>query len=490
MPERLQIPTDRPYPTVADHRGATVALEWSAELHQRVARVAREQGATSFMVMQTALSVLLSKLSATNDVAVGFPIAGRRDPALDDLVGLFVNTLVLRVDLAGNPTVADLLTRVRQRSLAAYEHQDAPFEMLVEHLNPDRSLTHHPLVQVMLAWQNFADDPAAGLGMADLQVSALPLETRTARMDLTFSMAERFTDSGEPAGISGNVEFRTDVFDADSVETLIERLERVLVAITTDLALPLSSIDVLDEIERAGLHLLSNQAELTQPSRTSVTIPELFAVQVAAAPAAVAVSSHGNEMTYRELDEASDRLAHHLIDHGARPGESVGLLLPRSAEAIVAILAVLKSGAAYLPIDPALPDARVRFMLTDAAPVAVDHGRGSAPTAGRTRSAGHRCRWSPYRPQARLGAASPCARRSGLSDLHLGYDRDPKGGCHHTPECRRADGIPARPPPLRPQPRLESVPRLRLRFLGVGNLGGAAPRGPVGGGARRGDTCA
>ena len=167
MPERLQLPTDRPYPLVADYRGANVAVDWPAELQQRVREVAREHNATSFMVIQAALAVLLSKLSASPDVAVGFPIAGRRDPALDELVGFFVNTLVLRVDVAGDPTVAELLAQVRQRSLAAYEHQDVPFEVLVERLNPTRSLTHHPLIQVMLAWQNFAvrgnDDPAAGL---------------------------------------------------------------------------------------------------------------------------------------------------------------------------------------------------------------------------------------------------------------------------------------------------------------------------------------
>ena len=156
MPERLQLPTDRPYPPVADYRGASVAVDWPAELQQQVARVAREHNATSFMVIQAALAVLLSKISASTDVAVGFPIAGRRDPALDELVGFFVNTLVLRVDLAGDPTVAELLAQVRARSLAAYEHQDVPFEVLVERLNPTRSLTHHPLVQVMLAWQNFA----------------------------------------------------------------------------------------------------------------------------------------------------------------------------------------------------------------------------------------------------------------------------------------------------------------------------------------------
>ena len=249
MPERLVLPTDRPYPPVADYRGARVAVDWPAELQQRVRGVAREHNATSFMVMQAALAVLLAKLSASAEVAVGFPIAGRRDPALDELVGFFVNTLVLRVDLAGDPTVAELLAQVRRRSLAAYEHQDVPFEVLVERLNPTRSLTHHPLVQVMLAWQNLPgqdNDPAAGLALGDLQVTPLPADTHTARMDLTFSLAERWTEAGEPAGIGGAVEFRTDVFDAASIEALIERLERVLVAMTADPTRRLSSVDLLD----------------------------------------------------------------------------------------------------------------------------------------------------------------------------------------------------------------------------------------------------
>ncbi|MFQ2879932.1 condensation domain-containing protein, partial [Mycobacterium sp. MS3] len=154
MPERLALPTDRPYPPVADYRGASVEVNWPSELQRQVRRLGREHNATSFMVMQAGLAVLLATLSASTDVAVGFPIAGRRDPALDELVGFFINTLILRVDLSGDPTVADVLAQVRQRSLAAFEHQDVPFEVLVERLNPTRSLTHHPLVQVVLSWQN------------------------------------------------------------------------------------------------------------------------------------------------------------------------------------------------------------------------------------------------------------------------------------------------------------------------------------------------
>ena len=373
MPERLELPTDRPYPLVADQRGASVVVEWSAGLQQRVARMAREHNATSFMVVQAALAVLLSKISASPDVAVGFVVAGRGDPALDELVGFFVNTLVLRVELAGDPSIAELLAQVRARSVEAFEHQDVPFEVLVERLNPARSLTHHPLIQVMMAWQNFAghDDPAAGLVLEGLEVASVPVDTHGARMDLTFSLGERFTDTGEPAGIGGAVQFRTDLFDAGSIETLIERLQRVVVAMTADPSRRLSSVDLLDAAEHARLEAIGNRAVLTQPATAPVSIPVLFAAQVARTPAGVAVTFGGLSMTYRELDEAANRLAHLLAGHGAGPGGCVALLVERSAEAIIAILAVLKTGAAYLPIDAALPAARIGFMLADAAPIAV-----------------------------------------------------------------------------------------------------------------------
>ncbi|WP_156662581.1 condensation domain-containing protein, partial [Mycobacterium sp. 1274761.0] len=235
MPERLQLPTDRPYPTTADHRGATVPIEWPAQLQQQIRDLARTHNATSFMVVQAALAVLLAKLSTSNDVAVGFPIAGRSDTALDDLVGFFVNTLVLRVDLTGNPTVTELLNQVRARSLAAYEHQDVPFEVLVERLNPTRSLTHHPLIQVMLAWQNlpWQDDAstAATLG-GDLRATPLPTDTHTARMDLTISLAEHCNQTGDPTGITGEIGYRTDVYNPDTIHTLVARLQRVLIALT------------------------------------------------------------------------------------------------------------------------------------------------------------------------------------------------------------------------------------------------------------------
>jgi amino acid adenylation domain-containing protein/non-ribosomal peptide synthase protein (TIGR01720 family) len=275
----------------------------------------------------------------------------------------------LRVDLAGDPTVAELLSQVRRRSLAAYEHQDVPFEVLVERLNPTRSMTHHPLVQVAFDWQN--NDPAARLALGDLQVTQMPVDTRTARMDLTFSLSEQFTEAGEAAGIGGAVEFRTDVFDAASIETLIERLRRVVVAMTTDPAQKLSSVDVLDGGERTRLDEVGNRAVLTQPAPRAVSVPVLFAEHVARCPEAVAITCGDRSWTYREVDEASNRLAHMLAARGVGPGEYVALLLERSAEAVVAMLAVLKRGAAYLAIDPVLPDARIEFMIADAAPTAA-----------------------------------------------------------------------------------------------------------------------
>ena len=373
MPERLQLPTDRPYPSVADQRGATFSWEWPVELQERITRVAREHNATSFMVVQAALSLLLGKLSSSSDVAVGFPIGGRRDPVLDDLIGFFVNTLVLRVDVGGDPTVADLLARVRTRSLAAYEHQDVPFETVVERINPTRSLTHHPLVQVMLAWRSMPGETSEDIAMAlgDLQVTQLPLDTHTARVDLAFSLSERWTHGGTPTGIEGMVEFRTDVFDTSSIGTLVERLQRVLEAMTADPAQRVSSIDILDAAERARLDAIGNRAVLNPPGPAKVSVPELFAAAVRRAPAAIAVTSGETSMTYHELDAASNRYARLLADRGVRAGDCVALLLERSAEAVVVMLAALKLGASYLAIDPALPEARIAFMLADAAPVAV-----------------------------------------------------------------------------------------------------------------------
>nr|MDT0522426.1 condensation domain-containing protein [Streptomyces sp. DSM 41633] len=312
--------------------------------------------------VQAALAMLLSKVSASSDVAVGVPIAGRGDAALDSVVGFFVNTLVLRVDLAGDPSAAQVLEQVRQRSLGALEHQDVPFEVLVDRLKPARSLAHHPLVQVGLAWQNFTTDAVAESALGEARVSPLSVDTHVARMDLTFSLSERWDEAGEPAGIGGTVEFRTDVFDAASIEVLIERLQRVLAAITADPGQLLSTIDVLDVADHVRLDEIGSRGVLTTPT-VPMSVPVMFAEQVVCTPDAVALVCGGRSWTYRELDEASNRLAHYLTGLGAGPGACVALLFPRCAEAIVSIVAVLKAGAAYVPIDPMHPDARIQFMF-------------------------------------------------------------------------------------------------------------------------------
>ena len=226
----------------------------------------------------------------------------------------------------------------------------------------------------------------------------MPVDTQTARMDLVFALAEHWTDAGEPAGISGEVEFRTDIFDASSIEALIERLRRVLVAMTADLESAvmtankgqrLSSIDLLDEGEQAQLDGWGNRAALTQPV-TKVSIPALFAEHVQRTPEAVALVHGERSWTYREVDESANRLAHLLAGHGAGPGQSVALLLERSAQAVIAILAVLKAGAAYLPIDSAAPPARLGFMLEDAAPIAAVTTVRAGRAVGGVRPGGHR----------------------------------------------------------------------------------------------------
>ncbi|WP_156670870.1 amino acid adenylation domain-containing protein, partial [Mycobacterium sp. E136] len=264
--------------------------------------------------------------------------------------------------------VAEVLEQVRARSLAAFEHQDVPFEVLVERLNPTRSLNHHPLVQVLLAWQN---NVAGDLRLGDVQLTPMAADTHTARVDLTFSLGEQWSEAGEPVGIGGDIEFRTDVFDAASIEALVERLQRVVVALCADPSRRLSSIDVLDEREHVELQAWGNRAALTEAESTSLSIPALFATQVARAPEAVAITYGARSWTYRALDEAANRMAHLLAGHGVGPGQRVALLLKRSPEAVVSILAVLKTGAAYLAIDPGQPDARMNFMLADAAPTAA-----------------------------------------------------------------------------------------------------------------------
>ena len=365
LPDRIALPADRPHPSVASHRGEFLRFDWDADLQAGLADLARACGASVFMIVHAALTAVLSRLGGGTDIPIGTPIAGRIDPALDDLVGFFANTLVLRVDTAGDPTFRDLVARARDASLDAYAHQDVPFERLVEALNPARSLAFHPLFQTMLAWQN---TPGAGVELPGLTVAEQKLGTGTAKFDLWFDLTE------VPEGIRGLAEYNVDVFDRSTVDSIIERLGSLLRTVATDPDRRIGAIDVLTETERDRLPSDWSGATVDVPA---VTVPELFATQVARTPEATALIFENQELTYAELDSASNRLARMLIARGAGPERIVALKLPRSTYLVTAILAVLKSGAAYLPLDPDYPAERIAFMLEDAAPAVFIDGEES-----------------------------------------------------------------------------------------------------------------
>jgi len=362
LPEQLELPVDRSRPAVASNRGGQVRVCLDAGLHRGLVGLARRGGASVFMVLQAALAALLSRLGAGDDIAIGSPIAGRTDQALDDVVGFFVNTLVLRTDTSGDPSFVELLARVRETALGAYAHQDVPFEYLVEVLNPARSLAHHPLFQVMLVLQN---TDAVEFDLAGLEVSVLAAPTDTAKFDLSFALSERRGSDGTPAGVDGVVEFAADLFDTATVEVLVGRWVRLLAAVVADPEAAIGGIEVLSAGERHRLLVEFNDTAVAVPP---ATLPALFEAQVAATPDAVAVVSDGVELSYAELNVRANRLAHGLIARGVGPEQLVALALPRGVELIVSILAVFKAGAGYVPLDPEYPPARLAYMLDDARP--------------------------------------------------------------------------------------------------------------------------
>ncbi|WP_449657896.1 amino acid adenylation domain-containing protein [Streptomyces chrestomyceticus] len=384
LPAELELRHDRPRPEVSDHRGGTVPLHVGPATHARLAGLARAHGASLFMVVQAALAALLTREGAGTDIPIGTPVAGRTDEGLDDLVGCFVNTLVLRTDTGGDPVFTDLLDRVRRTGLAAYSHQDVPFEHLVEVLNPARSAARHPLFQVLLSLHHAADLPVE---LPGLRVRAEETRSRSAKFDLTFRLAERKGPDGGPGGLEGGVEYSTDLFDRSTVEGLAARFARLLDAVAADPGRRIRRLDVLSPAERERVLTGWNATERPLPP---VTLPELFAAQVARTPDAVAVVGERDTLSYAELDAWAQRLARALTGRGAGPERVVAVVLPRSVELVVALLAVLKSGAAYLPIDPALPAERIRLLLDEARPVYVlddaDGVRNPRPeTAGTAR---------------------------------------------------------------------------------------------------------
>ncbi|MGH8917559.1 MAG: condensation domain-containing protein, partial [Actinomycetes bacterium] len=300
-PVELAWPSTRARPAAPSHRGATVLFSLSPQLSDGVRDLVRRSGTTPFMVMQAAVAVLAAKLGAGEDIPLGVPVAGRSDDALDGLVGFFVNTLVLRTDVSGNPTVTELLARVRSCALDAFAHQDIPFEQLVEALNPPRHPGRHPLFQVMVSYQH-RDDVAADLD--GIAVTECEIADASAKFDLAFDFSE--SESESDSGIGGVLQYATDLFDRPSAESLAERLRHILAGLVADPDRRLSTIDVLGTVERHAVLVEHNDTASGVPAHT---FPEFFAQQVQARPGAVAVVCEADSLTYAELGAAANRVA-------------------------------------------------------------------------------------------------------------------------------------------------------------------------------------
>ena len=366
-PAELALPADRPRPATASYRGHAVPVAVPAETHARLAALARSQGVTLFMVVQAAVAVLLSRLGAGEDIPAGTAVAGRTDTALDDLVGFFVNTLVLRTDVSGDPVFTELLGRVREFWLGALEHQDVPFERLVEELAPDRSLARNPLFQVMVSVQNNA--PAA-VDLPGLRAARMPAGTGAARWDLEVTLAET-RGSGGAAGLRGMLIAAADLFDAATAQVIAARLGRVLETVAAGPDTRLHEVRVLGHDERAQVVDEWNDTATGASASIvagafdlDITVAELCAMRAARIPDAVAVVCGDSSVSYGELDARANKLAQYLRRAGAGPEQVVGLCLGRGPDMITAIMGVWKTGAAYLPLDPAYPSARLEYMLS------------------------------------------------------------------------------------------------------------------------------
>ncbi|HZU40905.1 MAG TPA: amino acid adenylation domain-containing protein [Solirubrobacteraceae bacterium] len=361
-PERLDLPTDRPRPSAQSYRGALKEFRVEPGVAAPLRDLARREGVSLFMVLLAAFKVLLHRYTGAEDLVVGAPVSGRRVEELSSLLGYFSNTLALRTDLSGDPSFSELLARVRETVLEAQIFADLPFEKLVEVLNPERAQSHSPIFQVLLG---FDVVPSQTPQIAGRELEQLPIPGwQWARFDLSIVVRDR------PDGaLYAHLEYATDLFDAATIERLVGHLLTLLEAAAADPSRPLSHLPLMTEPERALVLEAWNDTSVPYDRRC---LHELFAEQAAARPEAVAVVAAEGRITYGELDRASNRLARELAGLGAGPGTLVGLCVERSVDLVVALLGVLKTGAAYVPIEPTYPPERQAFMLADAAaPVLV-----------------------------------------------------------------------------------------------------------------------
>ncbi|MFD6397493.1 amino acid adenylation domain-containing protein [Nocardia sp. NPDC060249] len=346
--DELTLPTDRPRPRQPSYRGRAVRESVPERTASGVRELARELGASEFMIVQAAVAVTLAKLGAGKDIPLGTPIAGRTDDALHGLVGFFVNTLVVRTDVAGNPTLREIAARSRDAVLGGLEHQDVPFERLVEALNPERSPARHPLFQAMVTY----DDAPGRVDLDGVRARLIVPELPVAKFDLSF----RFTAGAGRAGLDLEIGYSTDLFDATTAQSMLAKLLRVLDVMAAAPDTRLAELAVLDAAERRRLLYEFNDTAAPEPEHT---LPELFAAQVRRAPDAVAVVGAGARLTYGELDCRAAALAAEIAAYGIGPEQIVAIHLDRGAELVVTLLAVLRCGAAFAPAEPSLPAARV-----------------------------------------------------------------------------------------------------------------------------------
>ncbi|MET0315298.1 MAG: amino acid adenylation domain-containing protein, partial [Rhodococcus fascians] len=361
-PDEPALPVDRSRPAVASGRGAAHRFTIDAKTVAAIDSVATRAGVTPFMVVHGALAVLLSRVSGESDVVVGTPIAGRGEAELDDVIGMFVNPLVLRTPVAGTSTFVDLLKVVRETDLSAFAHADVPFERVVEVLDPPRVGGRHPLTQVLLTFQNFA---STSFSLPGLKASSIDFDAAVAKMDLQVTV-------GEPtAGLDGapvreaEIVYATDLFDASTIELLTAQFVTVLGAVAADPSVVVGDIDLVDDAERSRLLVELNSTD--HDLDPSATLVSMFESRVSISPNAVALTYEGEAVAYGELDSRANRLARYLVERGVGPGGTVAVAVGRSIELMVGIYAVLKAGAAYVPVDPSQPTERISYILDTAA---------------------------------------------------------------------------------------------------------------------------